>query len=130
MVVALVYSLYYMTMEPVAGLTWALSHGLLCAAAAHAARATVEGAWMYGIALHVLCWYLQIHPGHAVLEKRKPALLDSLAQAFAFAPLFVHMEVMFWCGYRPQLVAHIQQGVDANIAKMNLETGKRVCKKD
>ena len=28
----------------------------------------------------MFCWYLQIHPGHAVLEKRRPALMDSVVQ--------------------------------------------------
>lgn len=67
---------------------------------------------------HVLCWYMQIHPGHALLEKRKPALLDSLVQAFLLAPLFVWMELLFWCGYRPQLRRQLSQEVSALLAKV------------
>jgi uncharacterized membrane protein YGL010W len=66
-------------------------------------------AWRLAVGLHVLAWYMQIHPGHGVFEKRKPALLDSLVQAFALAPLFVHMEVLFWCGYRPKLQADLKK---------------------
>ena len=59
---------------------------------------------------------MQIVPGHTVLEKRKPALLDSLVQAFALAPLFVWFEVLFWLGYRPKLHSQLQQRVRASIA--------------
>jgi uncharacterized membrane protein YGL010W len=70
------------------------------------------------LAAHVLCWYMQIHPGHALLEKRKPALLDSLVQAFLLAPLFVWMELLFWCGYRPHLRHQLSQEVAALLAKV------------
>jgi hypothetical protein len=55
--------------------------------------------------------------GHLLLEKRKPALLDSLVQAFALAPLFVWLELLFWCGYRPQLRRELQREVSALLAK-------------
>jgi hypothetical protein len=40
----------------------------------------VTGAWNWALLVHVFSWYMQIHPGHAILEGRKPALLDSLGQ--------------------------------------------------
>ena len=40
----------------------------------------VSCAWAWALAIHVLGWYMQIHPGHIILEKRKPALLDSFIQ--------------------------------------------------
>jgi hypothetical protein len=40
----------------------------------------VSHAWQWALLVHVLSWYMQIHPGHALLEGRKPALLDSLVQ--------------------------------------------------
>ncbi len=40
----------------------------------------VQDAWLWALGVHVFSWYMQIHPGHAVLEGRKPALLDSLVQ--------------------------------------------------
>jgi 2-hydroxy fatty acid dioxygenase len=30
--------------------------------------------------LHIMSWYMQLHPGHGVFEGRKPALLDGLVQ--------------------------------------------------
>jgi len=58
-----------------------------------------EDAWKVALALHIFAWYMQIHPGHAVFEKRKPALLDSFAQSILMAPLFVLYEVLFYMGY-------------------------------
>lgn len=66
--------------------------------------------------LHLLSWYMQIHPGHKVLEGRKPALLDSLLQAFMDAPLFVWFEVAFKFGYNPQM----QQQLAAAVQKQHL----------
>ncbi len=40
----------------------------------------VQDAWLWALGVHVFSWYMQIHPGHALLEGRKPALLDSLVQ--------------------------------------------------
>eukprot|EP00775_Hariotina_reticulata_P006457 gene6457-6686_t len=76
----------------------------------------VAGAWKWALLVHVFSWYMQIHPGHAVLEGRKPALLDSLGQAVTLAPLFVWFELLFLLGYRPQLLAQLQQRVNASIA--------------
>lgn len=45
-----------------------------------ATRAQVAKAWQWSLLVQAFSWYMQIHPGHAVLEGRKPALLDSLAQ--------------------------------------------------
>jgi uncharacterized membrane protein YGL010W len=44
--------------------------------------------------IHAFCWLLQFY-GHAAHEKRKPALLDNLFQAFLAAPIFVFMEVAY-----------------------------------
>ena len=30
--------------------------------------------------LHLMSWYMQLHPGHGVFEGRKPALLEGLVQ--------------------------------------------------
>ena len=66
----------------------------------------------YAGVIHLFCWYMQLHPGHGVFEGRKPALLDSVLQAFLDAPLFVWYEVAFACGYDPSL----KQQLDAAVA--------------
>jgi uncharacterized membrane protein YGL010W len=45
--------------------------------------------------VHVGCWIAQFY-GHAVFEKRRPALFDNLFQALLMAPFFVTIEVMNW----------------------------------
>ncbi|KAF2619643.1 hypothetical protein F2Q68_00042180 [Brassica cretica] len=54
-----------------------------------------------GIASQLLCWTGQFL-GHGVFEKRAPALLDNLLQAFLMAPFFVLLEVLQSVfGYEP-----------------------------
>jgi len=47
-------------------------------------------------------------------EKRRPKLFDNLLQALALAPLFVWLEILFYCGYRRNYYKMLQ-------AKVNLE---------
>uniref|UniRef100_A0A0D3D0N0 DUF962 domain-containing protein n=1 Tax=Brassica oleracea var. oleracea TaxID=109376 RepID=A0A0D3D0N0_BRAOL len=54
-----------------------------------------------GVASQLLCWTGQF-VGHGLFEKRAPALLDNLFQAFLMGPYFVLLEVMQSCfGYEP-----------------------------
>ncbi|CAN0896543.1 2-hydroxy-palmitic acid dioxygenase mpo1 [Linum grandiflorum] len=50
-------------------------------------------AWKVVLVAQILCWTGQFI-GHGVFEKRAPALLDNLVQAFVMAPFFVLLEVM------------------------------------
>lgn len=75
-----VYSLFYIALEPFAGFTWSLFTGVPCWLTATAFAQHVPNAWAWAIAVHALSWYAQIHVGHIVLEHRKPALLDSFFQ--------------------------------------------------
>ena len=67
-------------------------------------------------ALHGLSWYMQIHPGHAIFEGRKAALLDALIQSFMDGPLFIWMEVAFRLGYDPALRVQLEGAVAAQHA--------------
>lgn len=75
------YSAAYVRWDAFAGASWALCIALPMWASASAFAATVPHAALWALAVHALGWYMQIHPGHAVFERRKPALLDSLSQA-------------------------------------------------
>ena len=89
-------------------------------------RVRTLGAGTYGFAafyaglVHVFCWYAQIHPGHGIYEGRKPALLDSVLQAFLDAPLFVWYEVAFACGYDPALKQELDAAVEKQHAAWDL----------
>ncbi|KAI3504668.1 hypothetical protein L2E82_46603 [Cichorium intybus] len=58
-------------------------------------------AWKVVLASQLFCWTGQFI-GHGVFEKRAPALLDNLAQAFLMAPFFVLLEALEMAiGYEP-----------------------------
>lgn len=114
--IALGYSLLYLFLAPVAGLTWALFVGLPLWLTSTALYLQFTDAWKWGLLANLLGWYLQIHPGHMILEKRKPALLDSLLQALSTAPLFVWLELLFALGYRRQLRSEVNKRVQAKVA--------------
>ncbi|KAJ9509359.1 hypothetical protein QJQ45_001799 [Haematococcus lacustris] len=62
---------------------------------------------------------MQIWPGHIILEKARPALVDNLVQAFALAPFFVWFELLFFLGYRPDLYQQLEVRVQAAIEERN-----------
>lgn len=76
-----------------------------------ASRSSFGTCAAYAGALHVLSWYMQLHPGHAVFEGRKPALIDGMYQSFSVAPLFVFYEGAFAVGYRPELAQTVHEAV-------------------
>ncbi|XP_076904326.1 2-hydroxy-palmitic acid dioxygenase mpo1-like [Bidens hawaiensis] len=74
-------------------------------------------AWKFVLAAQVFCWTGQFI-GHGVFEKRAPALLDNLSQAFLMAPFFMLLEGMqMTVGYEPYPGFHnrVKAKVDANI---------------
>ena len=73
------------------------------------AHETPNALWI-ALALHVLAWYAQIHPGHLVLEGRRPALLQSFFQSLVLAPLFTFFEVLFMLGFKKKLADRIAVG--------------------
>jgi uncharacterized membrane protein YGL010W len=50
------------------------------------------------MALHIFSWYLQIHPGHKIIEGAQPALMQSLGGALTSAPLFAFYEGLWFLG--------------------------------
>jgi len=75
------------------------------------------GAWQYALALHVFAWYMQIHPGHGIFEKRNAAIADNFWAGLLPGPFFAWFEVLFFFGWNPQLKAHLQTKIDSNIAE-------------
>ncbi|KAI3820846.1 hypothetical protein L1987_08395 [Smallanthus sonchifolius] len=74
-------------------------------------------AWKVVLAAQLFCWTGQFL-GHGVFEKRAPALLDNLTQAFLMAPFFVLLEALQMAfGYEPYpgFHARVKAKVDANI---------------
>jgi uncharacterized membrane protein YGL010W len=99
-------------MEPFAGLLITPLILLMTAFVTHltsASTTTVTANTVAGY-IFVLAWIAQF-VGHGVYEKRAPALFDNLVQAVFLAPFFVWFEVLFWCGYRPELKVRVEEGV-------------------
>ncbi|KAK9323347.1 hypothetical protein V1517DRAFT_320498 [Lipomyces orientalis] len=68
----------------------------------------------------VISWILQF-VGHAVYEKRAPALLDNLLQALVLAPFFVIFEFVFRFGFRKDLQHRLEVRVDNELQKLRAE---------
>ncbi|KAB8212222.1 hypothetical protein BDV34DRAFT_218613 [Aspergillus parasiticus] len=120
---ALIYSTFYILLEPVAG---ALIAPIIIGGAAFAnhlltTHGTDMNYWFGGI--HVVSWLLQF-VGHGAFERRAPALLDNLVQALLLAPLFVWMEILFFFGYRPELKARYDQSVQKEVAAFKEKKNK------
>ncbi|KAI5296189.1 hypothetical protein KEM52_005259 [Ascosphaera acerosa] len=115
---AILYSILYAVMEPVAGsVLGVIVMGL--AAIAHSLTDTLGGALATKVCVvvHVVCWIAQFI-GHGVYEGRAPALLDNLVQALFLAPIFVWLEVLFMCGYRPALKARVDRVIAKELSKL------------
>jgi uncharacterized membrane protein YGL010W len=59
--------------------------------------------------LHALAWYVQIHPGHRVIEGAQPAIMQSLGGALSSAPLFAFYEGLWFVGLRKDFQAQVQE---------------------
>ncbi|ONI30855.1 hypothetical protein PRUPE_1G277300 [Prunus persica] len=118
LLLTLIYSVFYVCLDAKAGSLAAL----LCVICWFAScfLATQLGfsiSWKVVVVAQIVCWTGQFI-GHGVFEKRAPALLDNLAQAFLMAPFFVLLEALqSFFGYEPYPGFHaiVQARVDAEI---------------
>jgi 2-hydroxy fatty acid dioxygenase len=113
---AVLYSLLYVLMEPVAGSL--LAPFIIGGTAYSNHLLSVYGvtANKWAIALNIVSWIAQF-VGHGKFEGRAPALLDNLVQAFFLAPFFVWFEILFYFGYRPELKSRLDKAVAVEIKK-------------
>ena len=111
------YSGYYVYLESPVGISWAAVVGLPPLLFADAFQAGNDGrACLISLDTHLLGSHMQLNPGHAVFEKRKPAPLDGLVQNVLTAPLFVLMEVLFYLGYRPEIQERLEGTIEVRLA--------------
>ncbi|KAL0917030.1 hypothetical protein M5K25_012070 [Dendrobium thyrsiflorum] len=109
---ALFYAVFYISLDRYAG-SFAALLCLLCwfGSKSLAAQLGFSLAWKVVLATQLFCWTGQFI-GHGVFEKRAPALLDNLSQAFLMAPFFVLLELLqSLFGYEPY------PGFHANVLK-------------
>jgi uncharacterized membrane protein YGL010W len=126
---ALIYALFYVAFDKKAGAVAALLCFVCWVGASFlASRLGFSLAWKVVLASQLLCWTGQFI-GHGVFEKRAPALLDNLLQAFLMAPFFVLLEVFqTFCGYEPYPGFHasVKAKVDANIEEWQSKKQKKI----
>ncbi|KAF9263680.1 DUF962-domain-containing protein [Marasmius fiardii PR-910] len=125
-VVTAFYITYYFLLEPFAALLYTPQLALsLLTATAFAQR---PDHLSIGWGVHAICWIAQFI-GHGVAEKRAPALLDNLLGAVVLAPFFVHLELLFALGYRPDMHKRINGEIGKEIARIKkIEGDKRRAK--
>ncbi|KAJ7978444.1 YGL010w-like protein [Quillaja saponaria] len=126
---AVTYALFYASLDQKAGSLAALL-SLLCwvGASILANRLGFSLAWKVVLVAQLICWTGQFI-GHGVFEKRAPALLDNLLQAFLMAPFFVLLEVLqSFFGYEPYLGFHaaVKAKVDADIKEFQSNKQKKL----
>ncbi|KAJ7774235.1 hypothetical protein DFH07DRAFT_952491 [Mycena maculata] len=117
---AALYIVYYFTLEPVAALLYTpqMVLSLLTATAYSRASGHIATAGM----LHAAAWVAQFL-GHGLAEGRAPALLDNILGAVVLAPFFVHLEILFGLGYRPQMHKQLNNEIGKEIAKVRKAKG-------
>uniref|UniRef100_A0A5B7CHE2 Endoplasmic reticulum membrane protein C16E8.02 n=1 Tax=Davidia involucrata TaxID=16924 RepID=A0A5B7CHE2_DAVIN len=114
----LIYAVFYICFDVKAGSLAAFLCFICWVASSYlASRLGFSLAWKVVLVAQLVCWTGQFI-GHGVFEKRAPALLDNLSQAFLMAPFFVLLEALqILFGYEPYPGFHVrvQAKVDAEI---------------
>ncbi|KAG1342539.1 putative endoplasmic reticulum membrane protein YGL010W [Cocos nucifera] len=124
-VFALIYALFYVLMEPKAGsLAAALCFLCWLGSSSLAAHLGFSLAWKVVLAAQLFCWTGQFI-GHGVFEKRAPALLDNLSQAFLMAPFFVLLEALNFFRYEPYPGFHSNVSTKIEAARKEWQTSKQ-----
>ncbi|KAJ3565802.1 hypothetical protein NP233_g7411 [Leucocoprinus birnbaumii] len=121
------YLLYYLALEPVAALLYVPQMTLSVLTAT--AFAQQSDAINRAALLHAGSWVAQFL-GHGLAEKRAPALLDNLIGAVVLAPFFVHLELLFKAGYRPEFHRRINNEIGKEITKIRKAQGDKKRAKD
>jgi len=122
---AVIYITYYFLLEPVAALLYTpqLIITLLTATAFSKRDDYKIIAW----GIHAISWIFQF-VGHGVAEGRAPALLDNLLGAVVLAPFFVHLEVLFALGYRPEMHSRMKKGIWMEIVRIRRLEAEKIRK--
>ncbi|KAH7529047.1 2-hydroxy-palmitic acid dioxygenase mpo1 [Ziziphus jujuba] len=128
-VFTVIYSLFYVFLDKKAGSLAALLC-FLCwvGASVVASHLGFSLAWRVVLAAQLFCWTGQFI-GHGVFEKRAPALLDNLVQAFLMAPFFVLLEVLQTVfGYEPYpgFRARVESKIEAEIKEWQDKKQKKI----
>jgi 2-hydroxy fatty acid dioxygenase len=82
----------------------------------------------WAMIVHVLGWYVQIHPGHRIIEGAQPAAVANLGAALTTGPLFAFYEGVWYLGFRKQLQRRVLDLVQVYTQQLCEEgSAMRVC---
>jgi uncharacterized membrane protein YGL010W len=109
------YIAFYYSLEPVAAFLY--TPQIVLSLLTSTAVARDQERVIYAVGLHIFAWAAQIL-SHGVAEGRSPALMDNLVGAVALAPFFVHIEILFYLGYRPELHKAVKAGINQELARI------------
>jgi len=124
MLVGLAYTLYFIALEPIAGLLYSPILLTLTVSAAKFYNSDPNTHFNIALGLHVFSWIMQFI-GHGKFEGRKPALLDSLFQSVVLAVFFVWCEVLFGLGYKPELHKRLQNKIGKAVYEYRRENAQK-----
>ncbi|KAF9452174.1 DUF962-domain-containing protein [Macrolepiota fuliginosa MF-IS2] len=121
------YVLYYLALEPIAAVLYAPQ--LILSVLTATAFAQKSDGITQAALLHVGSWVAQFL-GHGLAEKRAPALLDNLVGAVVLAPFFVHLELLFGLGYRPEFHRRVNNEIGKEITRIRKAQGDEKRRKE
>lgn len=82
----------------------------------------------WALVVHALGWYVQIHPGHQILEGAQPAAVANLGAALTTGPLFAFYEGVWYLGFRKPLQRRVLDLVQVYTQQLCEEgSAMRVC---
>jgi uncharacterized membrane protein YGL010W len=117
-VLTVIYALYYVALDKKAGSLAGLMCFVCWVSSSYLCNQLGSSlSWKVAVAAQLFCWTGQFL-GHGLFEKRAPALLDNLSQAFLMAPFFVLLEALqSFFGYEPYPGFHsrVKAKIDADI---------------
>ncbi|PPR03873.1 hypothetical protein CVT26_000871 [Gymnopilus dilepis] len=117
-----IYLAYYFILEPVAALSY--TPQMLVTVLTATAFSKTPGYVTTAATVHAFSWIAQFL-GHGLAEGRAPALLDNLLGAVVLAPFFVHLEILYALGYRPEMHKRINNAIGMEIARIRKAEGDK-----
>ncbi|KAH7102941.1 DUF962-domain-containing protein [Auriculariales sp. MPI-PUGE-AT-0066] len=114
--------LYYLTLEPASALLF-IPQALITFLTAESYASKPDGLRNAGI-VHVISWIAQFI-GHGVFEGRKPALVDNLLGAVVLAPFFVHLELLFALGWKPEFHRKMKNSIGRAVTQFRKEQAEK-----
>jgi uncharacterized membrane protein YGL010W len=126
LLLSLFYAVFYLQIDSIGGILYAPFLYIMFASSVYwmqqdqkKAAAVGNKSWngtgrllWIAFVVHIFSWYIQIHPGHRIIEGAQPASLQSLGGALTVAPLFAFYEGLWLLGINKELQTITLQLVD------------------